>query len=40
MAFDSRYFTKFMLSEIYMAVKIPIKFVWFLKRIVVIIDTF
>jgi hypothetical protein len=29
MAFDSRYFTKFMRSEMFNAVKIHIKFVWF-----------
>jgi hypothetical protein len=40
MIFDSRYFTKFMKFEMFMAVEIPIKFMWFLKRIVVIIDTF
>jgi hypothetical protein len=33
MAFDSLYFTKFMRSEMFVAVKIRIKFVWFLKRI-------
>ena len=40
MAFDSRYFTKFMRSEMFVAVKNRIKFVWFLKRISVITDAF
>jgi len=39
MAFDGRYFTKFMRSEIFVAVKFHIKFVWFLKCNSVITDT-
>jgi len=39
LAFDSRYFTKFMRSEIFVAVKIHIEFVWFLKHISAITDT-
>jgi predicted nucleic-acid-binding protein len=39
LTFDSRYFTKSMRSEIFVAVEIHIEFVWFLKHISVITDT-
>jgi hypothetical protein len=40
MAYAGLYFTKCMMSEIFMAVNIHIKFIGFLKRISVITDTF